>query len=334
MSKPTPKIAASPAPTTRPARAPARAPSGRSQLRGMGFQQGSQRLSAGSARPTALRTVADFIAIVRRVEGAYNEDWRRTVVRLRKVYYSGGNWPQMIAGRENVAPLAPRGALTASDIAALRKAPVLTHNGAAIDVGHVLTGLDAANHPQTAGLVNLAGIKSKAGSTWSGDVGSAVAHYIHDGRNPKLRGKGLNAYYDSYFSAADKLGDLDGLALSKAPAATSGGGKLSGRLTAYYGAKGGHKKRFTLFAQAAGFSHSGGRLDAASRRLIFSQVNNFAQAFFFKLCKDTAGEEVAKSGRATPPLRQIIRLALWKSAVLRASVRFMRWVEAGLASEA
>lgn len=261
-----------------------------------------------------------------RVEAAYpGEDWRQITTRIRKSYYDGGNWNEMIADRQSIDRISPRGPLTAEDVAALtRSYAVVPVNGQSLDVGHLLTGLDAQNYPRTGGLIGLSGIHGPSGATWAGDVGSALAEF---GFETQSRLTTRQDYYDNFASEADMLGDIDGIAISGVTLPPGTADTLSARLRAYYGAAGSTGSRpadtrFTAFCSAAGFGFTGrgsaARLDAGARATIRTRINDFAAMWALKLRRE----------------HTIVLDAAYTDADLTwFTDHFISWVESGLARE-
>jgi hypothetical protein len=239
--------------------------------------------------PAPLSTIDDLIALVQRIETAYpGDNWQGITTRIRKAYYNGFLWNSMIKDREDYGTLSSP-PLSAADYQAISTAsahPAIAVNGASIDIGHVFTGLDAANFPRTGVVMGAARVEGPAGATWGGDVGSALAEWdLNAGSDRSQRA----AFYTRFASNDDMLGDVDGIALSQPAAGTAGAvsGPLSARLRAYYlgpaGGTPGARQRFTKFAQGVGFHWSGRgagiQLDAAARAHIRSQIDNFGVAW-------------------------------------------------------
>lgn len=334
--------------TTTSGDAGAQTQSGRDQLRqqagGVGYDQGRDLLSAkqqtvgspggGTARPTAtsLSTVQDFIALVERFESAYPAcaaDWKLCTTMLRKLtIYNNDNWDRMIADRSDTArPTTPP--MLAADFAALAglTGVILSSPGGALDVTHVLTGADSMNFPDVAwtmqaGSIAMSGnrLEGPASSTWSGDVGSALARFgvKTDGDKPRTD------YYNNYASLDDMIGDIDGIAVGNV--SVPAGARFSQRLRAYYTTRGSAgadtaQKRYTAFCTAAGFgltgAGSGRRLDAAAKGRIRTQINAFAWLYCVSLGKSYAARPRPYSNSDLD----------WFTN------HFVQWVERGLAAE-
>jgi len=116
------------------------------------------------ASATPLRTLADLLVLVRRVETSYpGDNWKGITTRIRKSYYDGTLWNSMIGDRSGYPGLTwPP--LSVEDFKAFsegKKHPELIINGQSVDIGHVLTALDAANFPTTGSLMWTAGVEGR-----------------------------------------------------------------------------------------------------------------------------------------------------------------------------
>jgi hypothetical protein len=140
----------------------------------------------------------------------------------------------------------------------LRKNQVLSIGGQSVDIGHLLAGADASQHPASialgGGTINLR--SNVEATTFIGDLGSVVTEYIHGStasfRDVAMeRSKLLETYYDGakgMASAADMSGNADAFSLSFDPSK-----KLTESFRAFYTATtGGAKKRFTTFITRIG----------------------------------------------------------------------------------
>lgn len=289
--------------------------------------------------PTPIRNLDDLLAIVGRVESAYGaSDWRSTVTLIRKSFYDNGNWDDMIADRASQDRLSPKGSLTKADCARLTQDEAeVTIGGQTLDLGHVSTGLDAQNFPRTAG--NAMFLHGPSASTWSGDVGSAVAHW---GVKTDDEFSTREQYYEKYVSESDLLADVDGLAISQVQAPIPQTGTLSNRLRAYYGGNPGRRagvsRRYSTFCRVANLALTpdGKHLSQPARGLILVRVAKFALLYSLKL----RGSELKKfvkplgEGWCDPKrLRNTVAKSYTDEDVVWFSERFMAWIERGLASE-
>jgi len=293
---------------------------------GMGTDE--VRAAYEAATPTPLTTIDDLIRLVTRVEAAYPSDnWQGITTRIRKSYYDDALWNQLIVRRAGYGTVnSPP--LSMPDFKALGTVKdhpeIRLPSGDVVDMGHVLTGMDASNFPETNWKFSLAGIEGPPGATWSGDVGSALAEWdIHAGSHRDRR----QEYYERFASRDDMLGDVDGIALAAQPAAPGAGGdRLSSRLRAYYlpasGGTAGVSRRFTKFAQASGFAWTGRgtaiALDAAARQRIRAQVDTFGVQYRRKQVGIERG--AGQNWFHNEDIDWFVN-------------RFIRWVEVGLAAE-
>ncbi len=144
--------------------------------------------------------------------------------KIRKEYYPGVGgryggitaaftWNDLIDEQQDMPPLhAPP--VAAADIQALRGSAQVTAAGGSVDIGHVLTGVDSMNFPQVAGIFNLHDMSGPAAATWSGDVGSALVHWVTDAPMNDDTDATRLRFYESYASAEDMAGDYDGIAIA------------------------------------------------------------------------------------------------------------------------
>ena len=94
---------------------------------------------------------------------------------------------------------------------------VLLQNGESVDFGHFILTLDAYRHPDRAESYHVPMGSTRAVSSWSGDVGAAVADYTIDHENrglTTLNTSLLDQHFERGATNADLLGNLDGLGAS------------------------------------------------------------------------------------------------------------------------
>lgn len=296
-------------------------------------------------QPSALATMDDFIALVERIEAAYPTlAWQDVVSKIRAEQYPGrgGNyggikraftWDDLIDDQDEIAPLQKEIA-SAADIAALRSNQIVSFEGKNIDIGHVLTGVDAMNFPTTAGIFKNNNMSGPAAATWSGDVGSALTNWATDHPLNDLSDAGKEKFYKSYSSMDDILGDLDGINLGGLPALPRSA-KLSQRLRAYYKTNKatGASKRFTNFCAVSGFEVQNGQLTAAARTYIRTQVLNFANGFNVSGSFWDSFIMGAGGGYGSAETMEMTSRARISANVDWFANYFIKQVEAGLASE-
>jgi hypothetical protein len=143
---------------------------------------------------TAAADLDQFIFLVRCVEKKLGRtapaDAPVVLSLLRQIYYGSAKWT-LESGRNpvwddvvTVQPWSPgtdpSPKLGKKLFEALGKSQTITHNGKAIDLGHLLTGMDAARKPDDVtahvGPLGLGtSVQNHEWATWAGDVGSAAA---------------------------------------------------------------------------------------------------------------------------------------------------------------
>ena len=244
--------------------------------------------------PSPLANMNDFIALVERIERAYPTlAWQDVTSKIRMEHYPGRGgegsgimrsftWDDLIDEQDEVAPLkAPPAA--AADIAALRSTQSVNHNGQTIDIGHVLTGVDSMNFPETAGIFSNHNMSGPAAATWSGDVGSALVNWAVNAPLNDASDARKARYYNDFAGIDDMLGDYDGINIG-GMASIPRSAPLSQRLRTYYvtNATTGASRRFHNFCAVSGFDVQNGRLTGTARAYIRQQILNFARGFNVK----------------------------------------------------
>ena len=92
-------------------------------------------------------------------------------------------------------------------------------NGDFVDVGHVLAGLDAINHPTTVAPYYMYEMASNVDAvTWAGDLGSVLAECIFQAmkQGRPLTDAEIQAQIDEYAPTQDMLGNVDAYAIGDA----------------------------------------------------------------------------------------------------------------------
>lgn len=289
-------------------------------------------------QPAEALDIKDYLALVRQVEQHYQDQARKTgkpydsnqaVSGMRAIYgYEGGSWDRMIPDAPNVKPPCDvqgkgDGHSQAGDFAGcdpmkevidqfftMKKSDKgeLVHgesrlvrlpNGDLVDPGHLYTGIDTQLHPGIHPLLGNYGIDNRDGSTWSGDVGSAIV------RHKEAGGKlSVQQAFDKYASVPDLNSDLDGYNLGKRFDTKRG---LTDQLSDYYlpsdpvkqkqtqhAPAEGHlaqlglggpavpydyRSRYSLFTQNAGIDTKDGKVSDAGRKKIGDETDHFAEAY-------------------------------------------------------
>jgi hypothetical protein len=139
--------------------------------------------------------VEDFIALVRGYDVA-------TVRRTFPAYNTG--LFERVFGAGTPIPLTEE-----HDRTLFEQQLVRTPAGVVLDVGHVVTGLEAAAPlpPMARQLEMLSGCQMRAAVTWSGDVGEALALFVLSGETDPA------PFFDRSAPAEDLYGNVDGYVL-------------------------------------------------------------------------------------------------------------------------
>lgn len=152
---------------------------------------------------------------------------------------------------------------------------VVTPAGRRIDIGHVITGLEAATAatPTSRTVEMVTGCSMVGSVTWSGDVGQALHDYLRAGGtdNPA-------PFYDAEASEEDLLGDLDGwtFAMHTGGAAVDVADYLE---QAYLRARpGADTSRFRAFALSLDQTTDRSVLSEQARAMIAREITCFARA--------------------------------------------------------
>ena len=213
----------------------------------------------GRATPEMM-SIEDFIELVAREEARYPEEEQQQlglmISRLRKIFYPGSGWDQyIIPGAADVERL------PGEDPALAANQEVALPDGSAVDIGHVLAGLDAMNHPQMVdGPLTINISSSAAAATWVGDLGSAQAEiqmaFVDQGL--QISEREVQDRINENASGQDMLGDIDAYVINQDIGDTEVG-RVSELLRAYYlgqsaGESPSRERRYTRFAAAVGLT--------------------------------------------------------------------------------
>jgi hypothetical protein len=189
-----------------------------------------------------------------------------------------------------------------------------------IDLGHVLTGIDAINNPSPVlipvlgqiPLLNSALVKmyeNKGAATWIGDIGSVISEYYFQVDNSVTTSiPELNFSYpseseyqnivDKYASGADMLGNVDAYVIAKKyNVNSSSGGKVSDILKDYYLGPGQlyyKKNRYSIFASEIGLIWNGQNFENLPERVEYysHEVRVFAMLFTAAAAKNYSFFEI------------------------------------------
>jgi len=227
-------------------------------------------------------------------------DAKLMITRLRKLFYGGRGWDEhLIPGAAQVTALYPftmdepvrRGFVAPGPNvldfvdrrARLHGAPaqlvrpgdlqeVRMPAGELVDVGHVLAGLDAINHPSEVAPLGMYEMASNVDAvTWAGDLGSVLAEVLFQRArlDRPLTDAEVQAQIDLCCPPQDMLGNVDAYAIGVAYdiGSRSAGRTVSDILLDYYGAPAtvgtARSRRFTTFALQVGLGRLEGDAFAA-----------------------------------------------------------------------
>jgi hypothetical protein len=253
---------------------------------------------------------ATFINIIKDEEAKLPVDvqlnTKLMITKLRKLFYGSGGWDShLIPDASAIAPLykfkevedssreveapGPNVLEFVDTHPELEGAPsvltrpadiqeVLMPNGDFVDVGHVLAGLDALNHPDKVAPYYMYEMSRNVDAvTWAGDLGSILAEWTFERakKGSQLSDSERQATIDQMAPVQDMLGNIDAYVIGKTyyirdegPSGSrvnTPGRRVSDILTDYYTGSGGagpaaRNKRFTIFAERVGLGAlSGGK---------------------------------------------------------------------------
>lgn len=256
------------------------------------------------------RSMDEYLFLVRCLERRLGltsaADAPKALSVLRQLYYGSAPWSAsrnrawdwVVTGRPWSPGLDPTPALHPPLAAALRRSQVVDK----IDIGHVLTGLDAMLAP--ADVVIPAGrlgglqtaLPNEEWATWAGDVGSAAAEWAWDAwMSAKPNPAAFGTFFARYASDSDLLGDIDSFAVraglgTAAPAAQLMRGiRLTGPLSELL------LQYFRISGSALGAAHGG-------------SVANFVAAYGGVVAHRTLTNPTALAARLRPSVDEFARL--------------------------
>lgn len=318
-------------------------------------------------------TLDEYLFLVRALETRLglggNGQARTTISVLRQLYYGNtsgnqrepnrGSWTA--AGGRNPAwswaipttPWSPSTDPSRQLGPALMNALQASQVVEGIDVGHLLTGVDAMLNPAAVevaiGPARIeTGLANEEWATWAGDVGSAAAYWVLDtwSRSP-TRLPTMAEYFASYASDSDLRGDIEAFAIraglsTQPPSATLGQrfnptAPLSSILMQYYrltrSALGvARHSRATTFARAYGATVVGGTITNPSvlRVRLRPSVASFAHLFSMQeaLKRDYFGDNFPRAVPGQPGLEQLLITGIDHSTAL-----FVDWLQRQVSGE-
>ena len=195
------------------------------------------------------------------------------VTAFRKLYYdsessgaaypgapSGGVWNILIPGAVSTSlPPSWRARATATKVTTLAATKVLPIDLVRVDVGHVLTGLDARNHLTTVslGVLGFPLVRMRSNleaATFVGDLGSVVVEYLRASKRSfrdtamELDATLLDTTFEKFAPGSDLAADADAYLVPVDPSRS-----FALNLSSYYRTTvGGWRRRWQGFAQAIG----------------------------------------------------------------------------------
>ena len=265
------------------------------------LQRRAANCPASPPSPSTINTMADFIALVRRVEASTmtGGDPIATARLISRTKYEGRAWDWMLPSTKGQPGVQqdPHGVgqVTAADVASLCfKLIVTVPGGGQEDPMHVIAAIVAEAETQAAGtgakgfsrLVSPlpASVSQRGASTWVGDLGKAAAYWMVDFPLPG-GGSTMADYLQEDAPPHDLMADVDGVAMT----ATSNAGNLapfdrskplSENLQRFFtpAPRSGRNRRFHLFCGVEGLTleADGVTLSVAARKTIREQVRFFA----------------------------------------------------------
>ena len=301
--------------------------------------------AGGSTRPRDLlrerrvpaSSMGEYISLVRSLEAAYPElGPRQFLAMLRQIYY-GRPWSASPTAQwMDVLPHSPAmsdpreraGRHPGSLFHALRESQEVV----GVDIGHVLTGLEAILDPiprvslTVTGPDPMVAMPNTEFATWGGDLGSAAGQAVADHLLDRTVRPDAE-YFREYVSDADLEGNIDAFGIARGAAASGGladllsgtpprsmagtvrvGTPVSEILTRYYTGTASpltraRADRFRDFAALVGGHVSGGRITNRSglEGSMAERVASFARVWVVREMRDARGILSAAITHLLPP---------------------------------
>jgi hypothetical protein len=314
-------------------------------------------------RRTPASSMGEYISLVQSLESTYRElAPRQFLAMLRQIYYGRPwssrpttQWSDVLASSPAMPdPRHRAGRGPGSLFQALRESQEL----GGVDIGHVLTGLEALLNPTTQVTLSVTGpdptvsMPNTEFATWGGDLGSAAGQSVADiflrrPVRPDL------TYFTEYASNADLEGNIDsfgiaegarasgGLAalLSRPPSgsmagAVRGGTPVSQILSQYYSGtisdlSRAHTNRYRSFITRIGGRVSGNRITNRASLLgpISPRVASFARLWVIREIRDERGMLSAAAEHFFPEVDLQAHLNVKSRAMVNL---FLSWLESRL----
>lgn len=197
-------------------------PEGRAHNRAVRVRFASGLPVGGADRFDRAHNLDEYVFLVQAMEQRLNltkpGDARAALSVLRQIYYGSAAWS---ASRHWVwdrvitrHPWSPGDDPTAAVHPHLMNALKQSKEIEGVDIGHLLTGVDAMLAP---GEVVVSGTYTNVGNedwaTWAGDVGSAAAEWAMAAWLDRATAADFSTFFDRYAGTPDLLGDIDAFAL-------------------------------------------------------------------------------------------------------------------------
>lgn len=267
---------------------------------GAALQRRAANCPAAPPTPPTVKTMADFIALVKRVEAStmLGGNPIETARLISRTKYEGKAWDWLLPSTKGQSGVHKDpygvGMVTDDDVAGLCfKLLVSVPGGGTVDPMHVIVGIVADAETKSAGtgatgLSSLvdplpSSVSQRGASTWVGDVGKAAgewmtAHPLKGGGSTKA------AYMLEDAPPHDLMADVDAVAMTSKSAASGFAldktKTLSENLQLFYSPakRTGRERRFHIFCSAEGFTleSDGVTLTSSAKSTIGLQVQSFA----------------------------------------------------------
>lgn len=262
-------------------------------------QRRAAHCPASPPSPPVVKTMDDFIALVKRVEASTStgSDPIATARLISRTKYDGRAWDWLLPSTKGQAGATAGGTVTTDDIGSLCfKLIVTMPGGGQEDPMHLIAAIVADAETQAAGtgatgISKLArplpaSVSQRGASTWVGDVGKAAAHWMA-GYPAAKGGTTMADYMREDAPPHDLMADVDGVALTSKSAASGfafdRAKPLSENLQRFFApaSRTGRERRFHVFCSAEGLAleADGVTLSTAAQDTIRARVKDFAVWF-------------------------------------------------------
>lgn len=228
-----------------------------------------------------------FLRVIRAAQDGLAQrerlDTKLVITRLRKVFYDSRGWDELlIPGAAEVRAIE----LPAMAAGVRELQDVRMPDGELVDVGHVLAGLDAINHPVPVAALGAYEIAANADAvTWAGDLGSVLGEVLFAQRrlDRSLTDAEVQVQVDRCAPPHDMLGNADAYAIAAAHDISPDAGRpVADILLDYYRAPATagtpRSRRFTTFALAVGIGPLEGAAFAAEQTWLRRRQDEIASA--------------------------------------------------------